>query len=271
MTLVYQAYGREDIIRQSLFSILTFLRWNLPHKVLVYTDQEAQVRDFFQGFSQVQVVALSADQIKKWRGAIDFVHRVKIEVLLDAVERSKDSILYMDGDTVFLKNPETMIGLVGPGQQVMHVMESRLDQARDPLTKKMAKFCRAETFALKRGTVAIPLATEMWNAGVIGLHSSRANLLERILDLTDVAYARYQKHVIEQLAVSYFLQSTGKVVAAEPWVLHYWQTKEIWQARIDAFLRQYLNAKSAIEALPAFDFSVPPVPKKKNLFQKLFG
>lgn len=271
MTLVYQAYGREDIIRQSLFSVLTFLRWKLPHRVLVYTDQTAALVDFFAGFPQVEIVGISPDQIKRWRGAIDFVHRVKIEVLLDAVERSKDSILYLDGDTVFLKNPEEMIGLVGPGQSVMHIMESRLDQARDPLTKKMAKFCRSETFALQRGTVAIPLMTEMWNAGVIGLHVSRAKLLEKILELTDVAYARYQKHVIEQLAVSYFLQSTGKVMAASPWVLHYWQTKEIWQARIDTFLRSFTSARQALAAMAEFDFSIPAPPPKKSFFAKLFG
>ena len=271
MTLVYQAYGREDIIRQSLFSILTFLRWGSKEKILVYTDKANLVRTFFQAFSSVEVVEVAQEDLKKWRGQIDFVHRVKIEILLEASRRTKSSLLYLDGDTVFLKNPQDMISLVGPGQHLMHVMESKLNQAKDPLTKKMAKFCAREQFKLHRGIVAIPLATEMWNAGVIGLHESRINLLEKILELTDVAYSLYQKHVVEQLAVSYFLQSAGKVQAAEPWILHYWQSKEIWQARIDAFLNQHKDAADALVALEKFDFSLPIIAAKKSFWQRIFS
>lgn len=271
MTLVYQAYGRPEIIRQSQFSILSFLRWGMKEKILVYTDQEAQLSEFFKGVSSVEIVPLSAEQIQLWRGQIDFVHRVKIEVLIDASRRTRDSLLYLDGDTVFTKDPKEMMGLVHPGQCLMHVMESRLDQAKDPLTKKIAKFCRGQSFHPKRGIVSIPLSTEMWNAGVIGIHESRTNLLERILDLTDAAYTLYQKHVIEQLAVSYFLQSTGKVLPAEPWVLHYWQAKDIWQQRIDAFLNQYQTATAAMEMINGFDFTPPPAPVKKSWLQKMFS
>jgi hypothetical protein len=271
MTLVYQAYGRPDIIRQSLFSILTFLRYGLKEKVLVYTDHENIVRDFFAGQSTVEVVPVTMDQVALWRGKIDFVHRVKIEILLDATKRTKDSLFYLDGDTVFLKDPKDLMIQVTPGQSVMHVMESRLDKAQDPLTKKIANFCRRETFPMKRGIVAIPMQTEMWNAGVIGLHESRTQQLDKILELTDSAYTKYQKHVIEQLAVSYYLQSIGKVVAAEPWVLHYWSNKELWQGRIDRFLDQHKTAATALPALANFDFSNPPPLKKAGLMSRLFG
>ena len=270
MTLVYQAYGREDIIRQSLFSILTFLRWGTKEKVLVYTDQKEKVEKFFRAVKSVEVVGMTPEHLRQWRGEIDFVHRVKIEILLDASKRAKSSLLYLDGDTVFLKNPQEMMTLVGPGQSLMHVMESKLNQAKDPLTKKMAKFCAREQFKLQRGIVAIPLATEMWNAGVIGLHESRLNLLEKILELTDVAYKIYQKHVIEQLAVSYFLQSSGKILPTNSWVLHYWQTKDVWQARIDTFLANHKDAADALPALEKFDFSLPEIPRKKGFWERIF-
>jgi len=271
MTLVYQAYGKPEIIRQSLFSILSFLRWDLGEKILVYTDQSQQLTQFFQEISQVEIVSITPEQIKTWRGKIDFVHRVKIEVLLDAVKRQKDSILYLDGDTIFIKDPKALFSQTNPGQSIMHLMESRLDQAKDPLTKKMAQFCRTENFKLKRGIVSIPLSTEMWNAGVIGIDGTRLNLLERILELTDVAYEKYQKHVIEQLAVSYFLQSVGKITPAEPWILHYWPTKEIYQERIDNFLKNQPTAKEALKNLNQFNFTPAEPPKKKSIWQKLKG
>lgn len=270
MTLIYQAYGRPEIVRQAAFSILTFLRWGTGERVLVYSDQAEFLGTFFEGFPSVEIVPVTEAQLRQWRGAIDFVHRVKIEVLLDACRRSKGSIVYLDGDTVFLKNPKDMLQLMSPGQQLMHVCESRLDQARDPLTKKIAHFCRKESFNLKRGIVSVPLATEMWNAGVIGLHESRLGLLEKILELTDAAYAKYQKHVIEQLAVSYFLQSTGRILPAEPWVLHYWAAKDIWQRRIDRFLEQNLKAATAVPALANFDFSLPAQVAKKAWWEKIF-
>ena len=271
MMLVYQAYGPSEVVRQCQFSILSYLRWGRQDRILVYTDEAETLSRFFKGHEKIEIISTGAEQFKAWRGKIDFVHRIKIEILLDASRRYRDSLLYVDADTIFMHDPKDLFGSVSPGQSVMHLLETRLDQARDPLTKKVANFCRGENFALKRGIVSVPLATEMWNAGVIGLHESRVNLLDRILELTDAAYEKYQKHVIEQLAFSYFLQSVGKIVAAEKQILHYWSAKEHWQVRIDAFLSQYQSFDTAVSSLGTFNFSQPEEVKKKSAWEKLFS
>lgn len=270
MRVVVQAYGRRDIIDQALFSVLSLLRWNYPDEIWIYTDQGPRLRDYFAGIVNVKIREVTPEQIRAWRGAIDFVHRVKLEVLKDASRDCPVPLLYLDGDTVFLKDPRGLAARVSPGHHLMHVQESRMDQARDILTKKIARFCKRQTFDLKSGPLRIPLSTSMWNAGVIGLHPQHFGLWDQMIEFTDVAYALYQKHVIEQLAVSYFLQASGTVSASDEVVHHYWQTKEVWQKRIDEFLARHETAKASLAALDRFDWTLPTPPRKKTFWEKIF-
>jgi hypothetical protein len=268
LRIVVQAYGRKDIIDQSIFSVLTVLRWNSSDEVWIYTDQVQRLTSFFKSTPRVVIVAMTPEKIKAWRGEIDFVHRVKLEVLKQASQNLNEPLLYLDGDTIFLQSPDSLRSRMGPGHHLMHLEESRLDQARDPLTKKMAKFCRKNVFPLRGGVLQVPSTTSMWNAGVIGLHPQHFDLLDQMIEFTDVAYARYQKHVIEQLAVSYFLQSTGKVSPSDDVIHHYWQTKEVWQQKIDSFLLQAKTSEEGLQMLKQFDWTLPVPPRKKKWWQK---
>ena len=271
MRIVVQAYGRKDIIDQSIFAVLTVLRWNTLDEVWIYTDQAERLTSFFKSIGRVVIVPITPEQIKTWRGQIDFVHRVKLEVLKHASQNLNEPLLYLDGDTVFLQSPESLRSRIGSGHHLMHIEESRLDQARDPLTKKMAKFCRKNVLPLKSGALRVPSTTSMWNAGVIGLYPQHFGLLDQMIEFTDVAYALYQKHVIEQLAVSYFLQSTGGVSPSDDVIHHYWQTKDVWQQKIDSFLAQIKTVQEGIQLLEQFDWTLPVPPRKKQWWEKLLG
>ena len=66
----------------------------------------------------------------------------------------------------------------------------------------------------------------MWNAGVLGFNSKKSNVLNDVLKLTDSMYPMFPKHVVEQLAFSFYFTRNGIVQAAEDWVYHYWDFKE---------------------------------------------
>src|SRR5438093_595755 len=95
--LVFQAYGHEAVLRECAFALLTFL-YHHPDgikglEIWIYTDQAA----FFKSYEAVLPLhyrGINSDDIKRWRGAIDFVHRVKIEVLLDFVNNREGAVLY---------------------------------------------------------------------------------------------------------------------------------------------------------------------------------
>lgn len=274
MILVYQAYGREDILQQSLFSIISLmnvLRPNSPLQVWIYTDHP----DYFQNYfgeltrgpsSSLKILSIEKNQIQRWRGAIDFVHRVKIEILLEAARQWKGPLFYVDGDTYFRYDPSELFAQVNPRVSLMHIAEGVIAEGRDPLSKKIAKFLKKNTFVVRGADVRVPPQTVMWNAGAIGLARENIGLLEDILELTDQMHTRYPKHIQEQLAVSHYLQTRTNVISAEACIGHYWDQKDEFQVAIVEFLKRNTNWAMAKSDYRNFMWPAPPKPKIKKSF-----
>lgn len=277
LKIVYQAYGKNDVIAQALFSTISLASlypegW--PYQVEIYTDQADRIRGFFstyRGQNPVIIVSIHPEQIKRWRGAIDFVHRVKLEILREASRNWAGDLVYMDGDTYFAEKPDDLFAQISPSTSVMHIREHSLAEPRDVLTKKIAKFVKKKKFSVGGEEIEIPPQTYMWNAGVIGMANENLRLLGGMIDLTDVLYSQYEKHVMEQLAVSYYLQTAGTVVAAEPVIKHYWNQKEDFDRAIRSFLLQHSDFQSALSYYTNFPWPPKPMVKSKPWYRSLFG
>ena len=103
----------------------------------------------------------------------------------------------------------------------------------------------------------------MWNAGVIGMNSSQKNLLDTILWLSDVMYEKYQKHVMEQLAFSYCLQTNHTIKPTDYAIYHYWFFKE-FRTVLEKFFNEH-QGKSLQELSLLIDEINPEIlviPKK---------
>jgi hypothetical protein len=235
---------------------------------VLYTDQPLFFNDFFLGETRVHVEAVSMEQISRWRGAINFVHRVKIEILMDAARKFSGPLFYADGDTYFLSSPTSLFSEVNEQTSLMHIAESSLAKGKDPISKKMSRFVRRNVFLVDGQGCKIDPQTTMWNAGVIGVAEKNRNIFSKILQLTDEMHAKYPKHVTEQLAVSYFLQTTTKVIPADQVIYHYWNQKPEYQIRIDRFLEKNVKLEGAIKAYSSFDFPERPEPHVR-LFKRL--
>jgi hypothetical protein len=255
-TIIYQCYGREDIYEQVFFSVLSLIKssdWP-AEKIILYSDRPEKVRDFFQ--SRVQVFSLDAQRIKQWSGPLNFVHRVKLEVLRHATKDLSTAMIYADGDTIFLSNPLDLFSAVSSRTSLMHIPEVRLREGKDPLTKKIHKFIRRTTLS-----EPIPESTLMWNAGIIGLSPENFRLLDRCLNLSDELYGKYQKHIMEQLAVSHVLQTTTEVRAANHLIQHYWDSKPQHLQWISSFLKGNPNWQQALSSFPEVPLNIHPMEK----------
>lgn len=271
--LIYQAYGSPDILNEALFSLLSYLRQPAGATVLVYTDNPAHFRAVLGELAGVAYVRIEPAQWRAWRGDIDFVHRVKIMVLQHAAAHYAGNLLYADTDTVFTQPPAEIFSLLSQGQRFMHVSEGRLDNG-NPLNRKVNRVLQASSAPAFVGGPIGP-ATQMYNAGVLGLRSLDAPLLAQVLALTEQLYRLYPKHVMEQLAFSVVWARSGPVREAAPWVYHYWNLKEIrpalaallapqpgrqmaeWQlhaARLD--VRALAEGKAHFRALPGWQRAV---------------
>lgn len=264
--LIYQAYGSPDILNEALFSILSYLRIepDAAAQIIVYTDNAPHFQNILGELPQIHYQLTPASQWQEWRGAIDFVHRVKVKVLQHAAANYNGNLLYLDTDTVFRSSPAPIFAGIGPSQRYMHLHEGSLRDGNS-LNKKINAALQQPAAKQALQNHPIPPETAMYNAGALGFHTSDAPLLEQVLQLTETLYRLYPKHVMEQLAFSIAWAQAGKITEAAPQVYHYWNLKEIrpvlnelfeagtrrtlaeWQARISQ-----LNIEDLAEGKAAF-------------------
>ena len=288
VTVLYQAYGHQDILNECLFSIMSFLRQVAEDeqgpsagsrpacKILIYTDQPEFFRPWLSSSPiPVNYEQLTARQIQEYRGAIDFVHRVKVKVIEHFFAHHQGHLFYVDSDTVFTSPPWALFQAVAEGQFVMHINEGRISDKINPIFKKMYRFLRRNAFVLgpmgpqnSGNKTFIPVDTAMWNAGVLGIPEGQKDLVQEVLSLTDQMYSIYAKHVMEQFAFSYILFRRGEILSADKQIHHYWDFKE-FRVEIAEFLDRHREQPLA-QVLQA-DAPKPIRPPKKatwSLFSK---
>ena len=228
-TLIYQAYGLPGIRLEAAYSILSAYAagGGTPGgiRIVVYTDAPVEFEQVLGYLPEVEYRLIAPAQWQQWRGSIDFVHRVKIEVLRHAAAHYPGRLLYLDTDTVFERPPAEVLGWLAAGPRLMHLAEGTLSHG-SYLNRKIGRYLRRHGFASTCGGPAIGPATPMFNAGVLGLQPTDGPLLAQVLCLTEELYRFYPKHVMEQLAFSAVLAAAGPVREAAPGIFHYWNLKE---------------------------------------------
>ncbi len=277
--VVYQAYGREDILQQNLFSIISLFKKHDGlqgiHKILIYTDKPEFFQKFLGEQPLIQYEHMDSERLQLWRGAIQFVHRVKIEMLRHAAQLfPNQNLFYMDGDTYFTQDPAHLFARIGYEHSYMHEAENVIEKGRDPLSKKIAKFLKKADFTIKNRVIKIPVSTTMWNAGVLGFSPAFFKDLDSVLAFTDQSYSKYQKHVMEQLAFSFFLAQKTDISNAQKEIHHYWRQKEDYSRVILDFLNKTGGLEPALREFNSIKWPPPPLPKKtffQKLSDKMFG
>lgn len=275
---VIQCYGKERILREAKFcvlSLLKFIKGDSNYKIILYTDN----RDFFNDINQyVSFEPLTAEMVQQWKGKHNFVHRVKIKMLLDFMGKYSGKFIYLDSDTWFTASPENLFHLIDNKNALMHLPEARLDSKANPIIKKMHRFVNSNTFKLSDGSgIKIPGSYFMWNAGVIGLETAAKPIVEKVLELTDAMLDAYQKHVMEQLAFSYFLQHKYTVHRTDDVIAHYWQYCTPAEQPMKELLEGSKNkpVDERIKAVHSFNWKDIKLPEKerglKKWIKKIFG
>lgn len=226
--LLFQAYGMEEIIAECKYALLRLAAAyqtaenSLP-EVVVYTNQPGEFFRF-SALLTMHLVEVDTDQITAWKGTNNFVHRVKIEIIRDALQRFAGKLVYADTDTYCLQSLEQLFASIGTAQVAMHEKEGRLSQPQNLHFKKWKRFLQKTSVQIG---IQPAIDTIMWNAGVIGLQQDHLPLLEKVLEITDKIYPLFPKHTVEQFAFGYTFQNAGlQIISAQPYLFHYWNLKE---------------------------------------------
>ena len=239
--IVYQCYGNEGVFLECTYSLLSLSRIYGPGgpvntEIWIYTDNP----DWFKGFAdctlQLNFRHMDRAIINLWRGEIDFVHRVKIELLKDFTSKKAGNILYTDTDVVFTSRIDNLFEDISAGKLFMHVREGCVNGRSSPVLKKLNRYLTGRTHQPVNGKQLFEL--DMWNAGVLGFNTSYKPLLDKVLVFTDIEYPQFSKHIVEQFAFSVYFQEAGAIHAAAPYMLHYWNLKEV-RLVLGAFFRKF--------------------------------
>lgn len=225
--IVFQCYGYDRVFHECAYALLSVSRLypsGLPGSttICIYTDKPERFRELGSSLP-LEFRTMDRDIIAKWRGSINFVHRVKIEILLDFTAKHSGNILYADTDVVFTWPPEKMFEDISAGKLYMHIREGKVSDAGNPIFRKLNNYLSSKQLMLN-GSLLHEM--DMWNAGVLGFNTNQKTLLDDVLSFTDLHYPRFPKHVVEQFAFSAYLQSAADVKAAAPFIFHYWNLKE---------------------------------------------
>ena len=236
---LYLDYGGLPQYRRELKYSLISLKAGLDPaqaRIVVYTDAPG----VYAGWP-VTVVDM-AGQVAAWSGNGLYHHRIKPEVVRDALARFQTPVLFLDSDSI-----------VRPGFHA-EVAAKMADAVG------MNRFEKTDPFPALAG-FRVPLPhlglyrydrqnSRMYNSGLIGMRPEHAPMLEDVLAFIDALIGRARKFpAIEQFALSEVLRLNGiKVAQVHDTFLHYWQGRR----------RIYMANEIEKKLSPDWDDLTPP-------------
>ncbi|MCD6012095.1 MAG: hypothetical protein K0Q79_1957 [Flavipsychrobacter sp.] len=240
--IVFLCYGYERVFHECAYALLSLSRIHKIEElknteIWIYTDKPEWFKEFKDCPLPLNYRQVDEATIKNLRGTIDFVHRVKIEVLKDITCTKEGNILYVDTDVVFANRIEKIFEDIAAGKLYMHIRESKVSDKANPILCKLSNYIEGAQLKLN----GKPLnEMDMWNAGVLGFNTRHKQILEEVLTFTDREYPKFPKHVVEQFAFSVYFQDKDDIKAASPYLFHYWNLKEAGSV-LSSFFHHFKN------------------------------
>jgi hypothetical protein len=241
--LLYISYGVGPHQQEVTFSLLSALHWGGPEsndtRFLIFTDRPTDFADF-----PATVESIEAEQWRRWFGPTRFTHRCKILALQHALRKYPAPTVLLDGDTWFRKSPDYLFRRIAPGKTIMHIREGRISELAAPWHQEIVDIVSQHEFENFTGRkTRIPIRTDLWNAGVIGLDPADLDVLDEVLHLTDQFCARSNVHILEQFAFSYILAKRTQLHASHDIVFHYWRPylRQPFRQKLPKIMRQCAN------------------------------
>ena len=227
LTYLYLDYGGHAKYRRELKYSLISLQAELGQaqdaQIAVYSDAPLVYRRW-----PVTAVGI-ADRLKAWSGNGLYYHRIKPEVVRDALTRFAGPVCLLDSDSIVRPGFDAEVTAKLQAGVVMNVFEKP-----NPFPPLSGFRCRLPNLGDYRYDVA---ASVMYNSGLIGMQPEHAPVLDDALAMIDALIGRAKKFpTLEQFALSEVLRLNGIAIAeVNQSFLHYWQGRRriYMQAQIE--------------------------------------
>lgn len=225
--IVYLVHGEPGFHDQARYSALTLLALLLRAGedqigIHVYTDRPELV----PVHPLIVAHPLDPAQMRVWRGPLDYVHRIKLEVLRRAERELGTPLVYVDCDTRWRSLPlaelEALHAPVGEARSPMylHLFEEEVSAGSAPSYFQLLMRKRA---ALAARQLRAQPPWQVWNVGTIGVPAGAEGFFDEALALNDelLPEARVRR-TIEQLALALVACDRFELRPFDHRLTHYW-------------------------------------------------
>ncbi len=139
--IIYQAYNSIDNLNECLYSLYSLYEFDNNYKVTIYTDND----NYLKGKTpplDIKYRIITQKEIKNWRGKYNFVHRLKIMIIIDLLDNlsKNDNVLYVDTDTMFINNLDDIFKEIDNNNLFMHINEGRISDKTNIIFNPTCKF-----------------------------------------------------------------------------------------------------------------------------------
>ncbi|MEG0859965.1 MAG: hypothetical protein RSD81_02650 [Pseudomonas sp.] len=240
--LVYLAFGPQTYHQEAQFSIVSALA-NL-HKtpgeavdIQVYSDNAEPYQHL-----PVTVHPLDAATREAWNQPYGYHFRSK-HVVLRQVLASAPVAALIDTDTFFHQSPMELFRRIKPGTLLCNAIGATFGADKQcQLYQSLAPMLEARGLADRN--------MDLLNSGVIGLMQEDAALLDQSIALMDEYYPHANgAYTLEELCLAVAAYRRMHVNQCTDLLHHYWSRKQLFRAKVQAWLAKHQHAPLSCQAL----------------------
>jgi hypothetical protein len=287
--VLYVAHGTDCFVQEAAFSILSLWRQSGGdhYPVVVVTDRRELFEQLLGPNDKLRFLALTPQQRDLWRGPNHYIHRIKPLAIQWAARQikaqDKDSLLYVDSDTVFTTSPSALFDWASEGGVVLNECEGQVRSLRTNTRshRRLHDALQSHSFNVGGATMQVPMDTQLWNSGVLAFRADLLPVFDDVVDLIDQMFPVVNVHTVEQVALSVLLQARGiELKECLRDVFHYHVFKE-FRLDLERFFERYgaLPVSERLAHWPEIDpvLRIQPklqfnaLPKWRRQWLKLIG
>ncbi|TWC16664.1 hypothetical protein FBY06_11937 [Pseudomonas sp. SJZ085] len=263
--LIYLVYGAATYHQEAVFSIASALAGlrETPGEALdiqVFTDNPKP----YEGLP-VRLRPLDNETRQAWTQPHGYHFRAK-HVVMQKVLKETELALLIDTDTFFHCSPLELFRRIQPGTLLCNAITLNYGDNKD-----------AELYvALAQVLQQRQLADDnmlLLNSGVIGLHSSDADVLDRSIALMDELYPLARgAYTLEEFCLSVAAYHRVQVRECPDLIHHYWSRKQLFRAKTKAWLDKHHAdpvCQQALDETRQVTATLPRPPTLQRLAYKL--
>jgi len=224
--------------------------------------------------SDINIIPLSAEQLREWKGEHNYFWRAKIKAIETLSKTYKNEpIVYLDTDTFLYNDKSKIADTLSQNKALMHLNEGAIKNDSSKTVKKMHR----QITVLSGSPVENLADYDMWNAGVVASPNTKdSQEFELALSVCDfLCENKVTDRLLEQFSLSVALKHTYGLEESSDCIAHYWSNKEEWnQYWNELFLSNIFRGSDLTQFVSEFDkqgFSkMPPILKiSKNTKKRL--